>query len=325
MLRASGASLLLALACATPGGRPTPDVTWPAAPAQPRVRLVATLPSPAQVSRWRRVLDAVVGLETKPADGVLRRPFGVAIVPGGDVIVADPDVAGLIRFRGPRSNRIACKGREWSAPMAVTVAPDGALLVADAGAAEIVRVARSGDCTIMGAGKLERPTGVAAGPQRIYVTDPPRHEIVILAPSGVARVGKHGEGEGEFSFPTAVALAPDGTVLVVDALNFRIVRLSADGAPVASFGARGAEDGELARPKGIAVDGEGRVYVSDAQRDLVLVFRQDGAFEYSLGGTGTSPGWFTHPAGLAVAGGRLYVADSHNRRIQVFEILGGRS
>ncbi len=326
MLRASGASLLLAVAaCATSGGRTGADVTWPAPPAPPRVRLVATLPRPAQVSRWRRVLDAIVGLETKPGEGMLRRPFGVTIGHGGDVIVADPDVAAIFRFRGSRGKRIACKGREWSAPMAVAVAPDGALLVADAGAAEIVRVAPDGVCTAMGAGKLERPTGVAASSQRIYVTDPPRHEIVIFSPTGVVRVGRRGEGEGEFAFPTAAALAPDGTLLVVDALNFRIVRLSSDGAPVASFGTPGEEDGELARPKGIAVDGDGRVYVSDAQRDLVLVFRPDGSFEYSLGGTGTSPGWFTHPAGLAVAGGRLYVADSYNSRIQIFEILGGRS
>ncbi len=331
MLRAVRASLLLALAasgCATSGPRPAPapDVTWPAAPAQPRVRLVATLPAPVQVSRWRRVLDAIVGLESGPARGApLERPFGVAVGPGGDVIVADPDLAGVFRLGEGRPTPIACRGREWDTPMALAVARDGALLVADSGAAEIVRVAPDGACTTIGAGELERPTGVAAGSERIYVADPPRHEVVAFSPGGVVRLGRRGEGEGEFAFPTAAATAPDGTLLVVDALNFRIVRLSAGGAWMASFGTPGDEGGAFARPKGIAVDGDGRVYVSDAQRDLVLVFGHDGSFEYSIGGTGSAPGWFTHPAGLAVAGGRLYVADSHNRRIQVFEILGERT
>ena len=327
MLRASGACLLLAVAaCATSGPRPAsaPEVTWPAAPAAPRVRLVAILPAPVQVSRWRGVLDAIVGLERNPAAEAFQRPFDVAIAPGGDVIVVDPELGGVFRLRGSRRNPIGCRGREWDTPMAVAVAQDGALLVADAGAAVIVRVAPDGACTTIGAGELERPTGVAADSQRIYVTDPPRHEVVIFSPPGVVRLGRRGEEEGEFAFPTAAALAPDGTLLVVDALNFRIVRLSPAGAWLASFGAPGEEDGAFARPKGIAVDLDVRVYVSDAQRDLVLVFRQDGSFEYSIGGTGVSPGWFTHPAGLAVAGGKLYVADSHNRRIQVFEILGER-
>lgn len=326
MLRASSTSLLLAVAaCATPGPRPAPAVAWPAPPAAARVRLVASLPAPAQASRWRRVLDAIIGLETTPKEGALQRPFDVAIAPSGDVIVPDPDAGGVIRFHGNRGSPITCRGREWNAPMAAAVTPDGALLVADAGAAEVVRVALDGACTAMGTGVLDRPTGVAADSQRIYVTDPPRHEVVIFSASGIARVGRRGEGEGEFDFPTAAALAPDGTLLVVDALNFRVVRLSPGGAWLGSFGSPGDEDGAFARPKGIAVGDDGRVYVSDAQRDLVLVFRQDGSFEYSIGGTGTSPGWFTHPAGLAVAGGRLYVADSHNRRIQVFEILGERS
>lgn len=328
MLLRSGASLLLAVAaCATTAAPPlVPAVTWPGAPAAPRVRLVATLPGPVQVSGWRRVLDAIVGRDAHPADEGLQRPFAVAIGPGGDVVVADPDASGVFRFRGADAGtQIVCRGREWGSPMALTFAPDGALLVADAGTAEIVRVAPDGECRAIGAGELERPTGVAADAQRIVVADPPRHDVVIFSPAGVERMGRRGEGEGEFDFPTAAALAPDGTFLIVDALNFRVVRLSPTGAWAGTFGERGDEGGAFSRPKGIAVAGDGRIYVSDAQRDLVLVFREDGSFEYSIGGTGTSPGWFTHPAGLAVAGGRLYVADSQNRRIQVFEILGEHS
>jgi DNA-binding beta-propeller fold protein YncE len=329
MLRASGALPFVALvaACATPAPRPSPaaDVTWPAPPASPRVRLVAILPAPAEPSRMRRVLDAIAGIERSPEDGqILQRPFGVAVGGGRSVLVADPD-AGVLRVEGSRAEPVACRGREWGAPMAVAAGEDGSILVADAGTAEIVRVAPDGACTVLGAGELERPTGIAAGAQRVFVTDPPRHEVLVFSSTGIARIGGQGDGAGQFDFPTAAALAPDGTVLVVDALNFRVVRLGPDGAWLAAFGEAGDEGGAFERPKGIAVDSGGRVYVSDAQRDLVLVFQKDGTFEYAIGGTGTSPGWFTHPAGLAIAGGRLYVADSHNHRIQVFEILGERS
>ncbi len=329
MLRRSGALLAFALvaACATPGPRPAsvPAVTWPAPPAPPRVRLVAVLPAPAEPSRFRRILDSIAGIDRDAEERqLLQRPFGVAVAPGAVVIVADPE-AGVLRLDGDGARPIACRDREWDAPMAVAIGPGGAVLVADAGAGEIVRVAPDGECTALGTGDLERPTGVAADAERVFVADPPRHEVVVLSQAGLARLGGPGAGAGQFDFPTAVALAPDGTVLVVDALNFRVARLAPTGEWVAAFGEAGDEGGAFERPKGIAVDSAGRVYVSDAQRDLVLVFRLDGTFEYSIGGTGSAPGLFTHPAGLAIAGGRLYVADSHNHRIQVFEILGERS
>jgi DNA-binding beta-propeller fold protein YncE len=123
-------------------------------------------------------------------------------------------------------------------------------------------------------------------------------------------------------FPTAVASGVD-SILVVDALNFRVLRLGADGRRLESVGTPGEQGAGLARPKGVAEDSAGRVYVADAQRDLVLVFDAGGRFDYAAGASGAAPGEFRHPAGLAIVRDRLYVADSQNGRIQVFAILGG--
>ncbi|WP_242343967.1 6-bladed beta-propeller [Anaeromyxobacter terrae] len=321
-----------ALACAhAPRAAPSqlPDLRWPEGPAAPRARLARLLPDPqAQAPiapAWRRALDAVLGLERRAPDAGLRRPFGVLAVDGEETLVADPDLARVVRVGGRGTQRtVECKGRAWSAPFALARAPSGELLVADAGAAVVVRISPDGRCAELGAGRLERPTGVAATADRIYVADPPRHEVVALSAAGevVARMGGRGAGDGQLSFPTAVAVAPDGTLLVVDALNFRISRFSPDGRWLGAFGEAGDEGGALARPKGIAVDREGRVYVSDAQRDVVLVFSPAGALEYALGASGEGPGRFVHPAGLAVAGNRLLVADSLNGRVQVFELIG---
>jgi hypothetical protein len=56
----------------------------------------------------------------------------------------------------------------------------------------------------------------------------------------------------------------------------------------------------------------------------VLRFGADGSYQEAFGALGAAPGWLAAPAGLAVAGEHLYVADSQNRRIQVFAILGDR-
>jgi sugar lactone lactonase YvrE len=179
---------------------------------------------------------------------------------------------------------------------------------------------------VLGAGLLERPTGLAVAPDRIWIADPPRHQVIALSFAGelLARVGTEGEPQRRFHYPTSLARDPDGTILVVDALNFRIVRLSPTGEWLGSFG-EGEEDGLLARPKGIAAGPEGRVYVSDAQAGAVLCFTRAGELEFSIGETGSLAGQFALPAGLAVAQDRLLVADSQNRRIQQFVLLGGSS
>lgn len=330
--RACAPVLLAALAACghAPARTPLPDVAWPPAPAAPRARLAGVFPDPAAPSPprpfWARVLDAIAGTGgSRRPETWLARPFAVAARADGTWFVADPDAPAVIRVGAAGdAERLSCRGREWQAPMALALAPDGALWVADSGAAVLVRVGADGRCTELGRGALERPTGIAVAPDRVVVADPARHEVVILAPGGAVlkRLGGLGAGVGQLHFPTAVALRPSGELLVVDALNFRIARFAADGAWAGAFGEAGGAGGAFERPKGVAVDGAGRILVTDAQRDLILVYSADGAFEAALGASGAAPGELTMPAGLAVAGRRLYVADSLNRRVQVFDLLG---
>jgi sugar lactone lactonase YvrE len=324
-------ALVAASACAhARPAPPAPDVAWPDPPAAPRVRLATIFPDPSapppRRSWLRAALDLVAGVGEKERrrESALERPFGVAALADGALAIADPDGASVVRVsaRGEVS-RIECSGRDWVAPMSAAPGPDGALWIADAGAAELVRVAADGRCTAIGGGLLERPTGLVVEAERVVVVDPPRHELVVLSTAGalVARFGTLGDGDGQLHFPSALARAADGTLLVIDALNFRIARFSPAGEWLGAFGSAGQSGGALARPKGIAVDAAGRIYVSDAQRDLVLVYSPAGEFDCALAASGTDPGRLTMPAGIAIAGGRLYVADSLNHRVQAFEIL----
>lgn len=327
-------ALLVAISCAhAPApARPVAEVVWPQPPAVPRLRLLAVIPSPDAApprrSFWRRVADVVVGRDPQEREErQLVRPFGVAAAADGSLFIADPDLPGVLHVDAAGLlEPVTCRSREWSAPMAVAVAAGGELWVADAGAAEIVVVPLDRRCRTIGAGMLERPTGIALPPGRVVIADPPRHQLVVLSPEGalLARWGTEGEGDDQLHFPTSVAVDDTG-VLVVDALNFRIVRVSAEGRSAPAFGAPGDTGGAFARPKGVAVDRAGRVYVTDAQRDVVLVHDAQGTFEYAAGASGSGAGSFQHPAGIAILGDRLYVVDSHNVRIQVFQILGGSS
>ncbi len=86
----------------------------------------------------------------------------------------------------------------------------------------------------------------------------------------------------------------------------------------------------MSSPGGLAIDTKNRLlYVADIDLDQVLVYDADTLKLLRKIGTGghkhelTSPGDFSKPAGVAVdAEGNLYVADTMNNRIEIFDADG---
>jgi hypothetical protein len=72
----------------------------------------------------------------------------------------------------------------------------------------------------------------------------------------------------------------------------------------------------LARPVAIVCDRDG-IFVLDSGDADIKVFARDGSFRRSIGRRGSGPGEFRMPGDLDVLGGRIYVADCGNRRVQV--------
>lgn len=78
-------------------------------------------------------------------------------------------------------------------------------------------------------------------------------------------------------------------------------------------------------PSGMAAGACGNLYLADSAGGCVI--RLDSACNTrtrlpGAGGAGAVPGQFNRPCGLLVAGDSLYVADSGNRRVQVFRLPG---
>ncbi|MBI1822726.1 MAG: 6-bladed beta-propeller, partial [Nitrospirae bacterium] len=134
--------------------------------------------------------------------------------------------------------------------------------------------------------------------------------------------GKRGEGEGEFNFPTHVAVHPvTGDIYVADSMNFRIERFTPDGKFIRHLGSAGERVGSFSKLKGISVDTHGIVYAVDGLYDTVEMFNDKGEFLMNFGRAGNHEGEFWLPGGIAVSQDQIYVSDSYNQRVQVFQLI----
>jgi sugar lactone lactonase YvrE len=308
-----------------------PSLVWPDPPERPRIRFLKTVSSPTDLairpSLWERVGELLAG----KAEAWMIRPTGVA-VRGGVLYVADPGAQAIWildgaagRFKEIRGSR----GQRLASPVAVATGPGGKIYVPDSFLRKILTFDPDGNLTgSVESGSFLRPAGVAYDEvrDRLYVADSVAHRIWILSGQGkmLGSIGGHGSQEGEFNYPTHVALDRVGNLYITDSLGFRIQMFSRDGRFLGAFGRHGDASGDFAAPKGVAVDSQGHVYVVDALFDAVQIFDRAGQLLLGFGHRGLAPGQFWLPSGLFIdERDRIYVADSYNQRVQVFQYIAG--
>ena len=92
--------------------------------------------------------------------------------------------------------------------------------------------------------------------------------------------------------------------------------------PVAAPTPAGPPLGDFAQARALALDAEGRVFVADFDHNRIQVLDPDLEPAAGWGGEGSAPGSFRQPCDLAVRGDEVFVADTWNGRVQVFDRRG---
>ncbi|HUU49295.1 MAG TPA: fibronectin type III domain-containing protein, partial [Nitrosopumilaceae archaeon] len=173
----------------------------------------------------------------------------------------------------------------------------------------------------------------------------------------VDEFGTSGSGSGRFNSPTGLALHTNSHILfVADTDNHKIQIIDVDGncsgtAKLADadndicfedeFGGSGTGDGKLKSPLGLTLDISSDIlYIADTDNERIQIIDVDGncsgtakladngnndvCFEDKFGKNGSKDGEFEIPSAIILDSGDdlLYVADSGNNRIQLFEISG---
>ncbi len=289
---------------------------------------ISQMHSPAGV--WRsRFLTYAYG----PVS-VLHAPRHVTTDSRQRVIISDPDGGGIhvLDPRGKMSFRIVNGAdRRLRRPEGVAVDADDNLYVADSVRGMVLVFDRNGNFVryvgnYRGEPEYARPTGIAidrdAG--RLYLIDTPRNLVFVLDLNGrvLKSIGKRhdGTGIGEFDGPTEIAVAHKH-VFVLDRRGTRVQVLDAKCNPAGSFDLPHGLDPLVNQDDGLGTDQEGNVYVSSFDGALIRVYAGDGRLLSCFGQPGRGAGEFANPGGLWIdASDRLYVADSGNGRVQLFQL-----
>ncbi len=339
IMTALGSALVL-LGCASGPEQPEAKrgpIVFPAPPDEPRFFFERAIYTSADITKKdanSRLRQLLTGEGERGGEGV-GKPYGVA-VKRGRIYVAD-SVGSAVKVFDIPNQRFFSIGLDESAllqPLGLDVDSAGKLYVVDA-TAKLVKVydAEGKLAHQFGGAKMfSRPTGVgvdAAG-ERVYVVDTggverkEEHRVRVFD----AKTGEHlfdfgtrGSEPGQFNLARDVAIAPDGTVYVVDTGNFRIQAFNRDGKFLFTFGKVGRSPGQFARPREIAIDPEGNVYVSDAAFGNFQIFDPKGQMLMHVGDRSErdEPTRYMLPAGIAVdLDGRVYMADQFFRKIEVY-------
>lgn len=173
---------------------------------------------------------------------------------------------------------------------------------------------------------FSKPFDVEVCQGRIYVSDTVRRSVLLFdVPAGTfSEIGL--QEPGALRKPLGMAVDSDCNLYVVDGTASRVVIYDQDGEYVNAVG--GSQ--WFRRPSHVEVDPDGiRIYVVDTggidnDQHMVRVFETaSGEHLFDIGERGDDPGNFNLARDIALgSGGRLYIVDGGNFRVQVFGIDG---
>ena len=133
----------------------------------------------------------------------------------------------------------------------------------------------------------------------------------------------HFVGPQGFTYPTSIAMAPNGTMHIADmglaeygggagALGTKIFKHRIEDEFLGEMGA-----GDLVWPEGLSLARDGSVWCADAYHHRIFGYDSEGSPIGDWGDFGSGNGQFNRPSGIAFdADDNLFVVDSHNHRIQ---------
>jgi DNA-binding beta-propeller fold protein YncE len=327
--------LLVALAaCSTierPNLKPL-EMFWPDPPDKPRIKYDRSLQGKDELG-GSSVLETVVGKEPSPG---LHQPMGVAVSDDGQRLYVVDFAWNAVFVFDLAGKTLRLIGNDESfgltEPIGVALDEQENVYVTDTGSRSVKVYDRSGRfLRSIGKDLLVRATGLAIdkNSRRLYVVDTGQndeqaHKIKVFDLEGnlLSEIGRRGNGDGEFNFPTFAAVDSQGRLYVADTANFRVQVFGADGKFLSKLGRAGDRIGDFGRPKAVALDTFGNVYVLDSHYSNVQVFNPHGDLLLTFGGPGLYPGLLLSPTAMVIdKQNQIYVSNYLGKRVDIYRLI----
>ena len=319
-------------------GRPHRDV--PVSMLLSNERVVESFDPPAHAEAVAQAHSSVAEIRNRiitwayGRPSVVYAPRHVATDSKRRLIISDPgaDAVHVLDPTGKTSFRIVTgEGRRLQRPAGVAVDADDNIYVADSERGMLAVFDRYGNFmryigNYQGENEYESPQGIAIDRKaaRLYLADSPRNLVFILELTGkiLKRIGKYhdGTGVGEFDDPTDIVFKHN-QVYVLDRSGTRVQIMDAECNAQGSFNLPHPPEPKVNRENRLEADQQGNIYVSSFNSSMIHVYSQEGYPLASFGQPGQELGEFSEPDGLWIdSANRLYVADSGNGRVQIFQL-----
>jgi tripartite motif-containing protein 71 len=242
-------------------------------------------------------------------NGEFNQPCGVTLAGSGYIYVAELVGNRIQYFSAPNVYQ-----GQWPCPNAYccSFGPNGYLYVTNYSTSQVLYYTSTGSLVGSWSGSFIYTGGVdCAANGDVYVTDLGNDCVKYFTSTGSA----YGSfGSGYLDMPVGLELAPSGNVYVAGHLSNNVAYFTPSGSLLGSWSSFNPGDVGIS-----PVDNT--VFVSYVGGDLIYYYTSTGSLLGSFGSSGTGNGEFDYPSGIIVAGdgGRVYVGDRDNHRVQYFK------
>jgi DNA-binding beta-propeller fold protein YncE len=152
----------------------------------------------------------------------------------------------------------------------------------------------------------------------IYILDIFSNRVLVLNPEGEFQ--RKMDFPEQYKFLSDVAVDFRGNVLLIDSIDARVfvaTKIDTSFSPLTE-----SLKEHMRFPTNLTTDSRGRVYLVDQNGSNIIAVGQDGSFLGRHSGLGWKEGLLNYPSQLCINNkGEVFIADTNNNRIQIFEIL----
>ena len=148
------------------------------------------------------------------------------------------------------------------------------------------------------------------------------YSVMVKDYASINKPTKIVNNDGNMGEPRGIAFAKNGLWALADYSKHSVNIFDWKDRLVRRIGRKGSGNGQFNNPEGVTFDSDDHLYVVDKNNHRVQKFTTDGKYLLQFGGVGSSDGLLKCPRGVVSHDHKVYVAESSNKCISVFQTDG---